>query len=68
MIVFDLIFFYFNLEESEDEVKKSPKKRAGYDKDEDFDGVDTKKDDDEFAPDQHQYIFFFFSKIKMMFL
>jgi hypothetical protein len=43
-----------DLDESDDEEKKkSPKKRAGYEKDEDFDASDT-KNDDEFAPDQNR--------------
>ena len=55
--VFNHVFFVFilismkNLDESEDEIKKnSPKKRAGYDKDEDFDASDA-KNDAEFAPE-----------------
>ncbi|CAF4475331.1 unnamed protein product, partial [Rotaria sp. Silwood2] len=40
-------------ESSVEKKKKSPKKRATYEKDEDFDAVDT-KNDDEFAPDANR--------------
>lgn len=51
---FQKYFYISNLDESDDEVKKkSPKKRAGYEKDEDFDASDA-KNDDEFAPDQNR--------------
>lgn len=43
-------------ESDEEDKKKSPKKRAGYQKDEDFDVSNSKKDDDEFAPDADRYV------------
>jgi hypothetical protein len=47
-------FYLWNLDESDnEEEKKSPKKRAGYEKDEDFDVSDA-KNDDEFAPEQNR--------------
>ncbi len=49
-------FTLLNLDLSDDEgKKKSPKKRAGYEKDEDFDAPNA-KNDDEFAPDPNRYV------------
>ena len=49
----------FNLDDTDDKGNKiSIKKRAGYEKDEDFDVSDA-KNDDEFAPDPSRYVHLF---------